>query len=131
MTSLYKKYYIDRQFERIEVFTALKEKYKIESILYPGSFVHIAPSFIFLKTVYVDNNNGAKSFFKDLEFVQDIVDSRKIYAQDSDIQFFGQSYNNPLPLEKDSFDLLISHYARIISQACKNSNSINILFQKA
>lgn len=119
MTVLYKKYYIDRQFERTEVFRALKKKYLIENVLYPGSFVHITPSFVFRKTVYVDNDKGAKNFFKDITLVKDIVNTRKFYKQESEIQFLGLSYNNPMPFEKESFDLLISHYAGIISQACK------------
>ncbi|WP_445721979.1 hypothetical protein [Flavobacterium sp.] len=119
MEALYKKYYIDRNFEREEVFTALKEKYAIKSVLYPGSFVHITPSFIFPKTTYIDSDKGALSFFDDMTFINEMAINRKKYQEDTTIQFFGQNYNSPLPLAKESFDLLISHYGGIISQPCK------------
>lgn len=119
MKALYKKYYVDRQFERQEVFEALKEKYEIESVIYPGSFVHITPSFVFPKAVYIDSDNAAKRFFSNMELVKEIVESRKVYNQETNIEFIGQSYNTPIPVRKESFDLLISHYAGIISQPCK------------
>lgn len=119
MKALYKKYYVDRQFEQQEVFKALKEKYAIDSVLYPGSFVHTTPSFAFPKAVYVDSDTVAKRFFSNMKFVKEMVESRKIYNQDTNIEFIGQNYNSPIPVRKESFDLLISHYAGIISQPCK------------
>jgi hypothetical protein len=119
LEALYRKYYIDRNFEREEVFTALKEKYDIESVLYPGSFVHITPSFIFPKTIYIDSDKGAISFFNEMVFLNEMVISRKKYPENPTIQFIGQNYNSPLTLVKESFDLLISHYGGIISQPCK------------
>ncbi|WBX74903.1 hypothetical protein PG911_09555 [Tenacibaculum ovolyticum] len=116
---LYNKYYTYRKFEREEVFSALREKYGIKNTLYPGSYVHITPSFIFPTTVYVDCDKGAKFFFNDMKIVKEIIESRKKYSQESNIEFLGKSYNAPLSLEEESFDLLISHYAGIISQPCK------------
>ncbi len=60
----YKQYHLDRDNELIGLFTALAEKFEIQSVLYLGSFVHITPSFIFPKVVYVDSYKKTESFFK-------------------------------------------------------------------
>ena len=60
---LYNHYYIDRKFERLNLFRQLKEKYGGKRVLYPGSFVHITPSFVYPDVVYVDNDPEAKKFF--------------------------------------------------------------------
>lgn len=119
MKALYQKYYVDREFERENVFVALKELFNVESAIYPGSYVHITPSFVFPKTAYVDNDSKAKKFFSNIENVKNLINSRKFYNEEVDIEFFGHSYHKSLQLEEGSFDLLFSHYAGVISQPCK------------
>jgi len=119
LKTLYDKYYKSRSFEQEDVFRAIQDKYTISSALYPGSFIHITPSFTFTKVVYVDNNGEAKKFFSNKILVKEMIDSRKSYNEESGFEFIGQDYNKPLSIEEQSFDLLISHYAGIISQPCK------------
>ena len=45
--TLYKKYHIDKDDERLGLFLILSEKFQIKSELYAGSFVHITKSFVF------------------------------------------------------------------------------------
>ena len=116
---LYNKYYKNRSFEQEDVFRAILDKYNISSALYPGCFVHITPSFTFPKVIYVDNDGKAKKFFSNKLLVKEMIDSRKQYNDESNFEFIGQDYNKPLSLKEQSFDLLISHYAGIISQPCK------------
>ena len=52
VTQTYKKYYVDREYEQVDLFRLLKEKWEINRAVYPGSFVHISPSFIFSDVVY-------------------------------------------------------------------------------
>ena len=116
--SLYKKYHIDRNDERLGMFSILKEKYKINNALYPGSFVHITPSFVFPSVVYVDTNKPAKDFFNDPS-VHDFVSKKKSYDEDSVISFHHKDYRKNIGEPIESFDLLISQYAGFISQFCK------------
>lgn len=50
---LYKEHFVDKQFERLQLFLLLNALYTIKSVLYPGSFVHMTPSFVFPKTVLI------------------------------------------------------------------------------
>lgn len=116
---LYKTYYVDRQFERENVFLALRDRYSLQSALYPGSFVHITPSFVFSEVVYVDSNKPANRFFGNTAAIQELIEKRKDYDHEASFSFIHQDYTKPLPLPLNSFDLLISHYAGVVSQACK------------
>lgn len=115
----YKKYFIDKDFERIGLFKAIKDKYDCKSALYPGSFIHISPSYIFPDVVYVDTDSQAKKFFEDMGQVNKIIKAGKLYDQESNVAFYGQSYKKPIDIPEGSIDLLISQYAGFISLHCK------------
>ena len=116
--NLYKEFYIDRDYELVALFRLLNERFDIHKVLYPGSYVHIAPSFIFPEVVYVDSFHKAKSFFDEPE-VANFLKQRKEYQQEAHFTFSPQDYQKYLDLEPSSFDLLISLYAGLISPACK------------
>jgi len=116
---LYKKEYIDKQFERRELFATIAEKYGIRSALYPGSFVHVTPSFTIPRVVYVDSFKGAKKFFDDGEAVRVFIEANKEYAEPASYRFIPMDYAKDLPLAGETFDLLISQWAGPISQTCK------------
>ena len=59
---LYKEHFVDKEFERLELFQLLREKYGAESAIYPGSFVHLTPSFVFPVTTFVEMDKRAKKF---------------------------------------------------------------------
>lgn len=123
---LYEKFFVDRDFERLDLFQLLAEKYGIESALYPGSFVHITPSFVFPVTVYVDTDKKAKKFFND-PAIYDFIAKRKIYSQNAYVTFYAMDFKNDLGLNEQSFDLLISQYAGFVSQHCKQYLKIGAL----
>jgi hypothetical protein len=116
---LYQKHYVDIQFERAELFEAIKEKYGGSQALYPGSSIHITPSLFFPYVVYVDQHPTAQQFFAHLEPVLDYINRNKRYKRSAYIRFIDQDYFKPLPLKEAEFDLLISLYAGGISLACK------------
>ena len=115
---LYEKFFVDRDFERLDLFQLLLEKYGIESALYPGSFVHITPSFVFPITVYVDTDKRAMKLFNNPE-IYNFIEKHKIYPQNADVTFYAMDYRNELSVKDQSFDLLISQYAGFVSQHCK------------
>jgi hypothetical protein len=115
---LYKEYFIDRDFERLDLFELLQEKFNIESAIYPGSFVHVTPSFVYPKTTYIDSDKNAKRFFEHPEFI-DFIISHKKYQQDSDISFYPKDFQGIIEWEKGKYDLLVSQYAGFVSMHCK------------
>ena len=116
--ALYHKYHLDRADERFGMFESLASQLSIERVLYPGSFVHVTPSFIFPRATYVDMDKRAKQFFTTPE-LQQLISKRKIYSQEAQIKFHHQDYTQCLPECDESFELLISQYAGFVSQSCK------------
>lgn len=114
----YQKYYIDRDYEQVDLFRLLKNHYDISKVIYPGSYIHISPSFIFPYVVYIDSDKNAKRFFKS-DSLNEIVEDRKEYPGDSTIVFHGMDYREIIADYQSKFDLLISQYAGFISDACK------------
>lgn len=116
---LYKKYFKDDSFERKHLWELLVNTFEIKRAVYPGSFIHITPSFYIPFIAYVDIDKQAKKFFSQPDGVMQMINKRKAYQQSSEFQFLPINYNEKLDLEEKSFDLIISQYAGIISQPCK------------
>lgn len=114
----YNKYFVERSFERRDLLEKLVKKYGIKSCLYPGSHVHVTPSFYIPRVVYVDSDTKTKKIFANIEEVIAFIARRKVYRQEALYDFFGQSYSKPLPID-EQFDFLFSQYAGPISQDCK------------
>lgn len=117
---LYKKFYNDLQFERAGLFKAVQEKYNCQHVLYPGSFVHITPSFFFPHVIYIDRDPKAQAFFADRDSVSAYINGRKTYKRSAYFRFIAQDYLKAMPQLGEEFDLLISLYAGDIYPACQN-----------
>ncbi len=111
--------YAQRPGERLGLFTSLAGSFPIDRVLYPGSYVHLAPSFVFRSVVYVDTDRRAKRFFADRPLVELLVSERKRYAGAFDVMFRHADYTSDLAEPEESFDLLVSLWAGFVSQACK------------
>lgn len=114
----YKEYYSDRDYEQVDLFRLIKEKYPIKMVIYPGCFVHISPSFVFPNVTYIDSDRNAKRFFKN-DKLDLFINKRKEYSEDPNISFYGINYINTIDDLRNQFDLLISQYAGFISDTCK------------
>jgi hypothetical protein len=114
----YKKYYIDRDYEQVDLFRLLAKTYGIANAIYPGSYIQISPSFIFPYVVYIDSDKNAIKCFQSKSLVE-IVEGRKEYPQDPEIVFHGIDYSELIDAYQSRFDLLISQYAGFISGVCK------------
>lgn len=115
---LYKEFLVEKEFERKEVFAQLQAAFQIKAVLYPGSFVHVTPSFFFDEVVYVDTDKRAKTFFDDPDLSEFISSNRKL-PNTPPIKFISADFREPLDLPDERFDLLISQYAGFISLHCK------------
>ena len=115
--TLYKKYFIDTGIERLSLFNNIRNDYMCEKVLYPGSFVHISPSFYFQEVVYLDLDKRCKSVFSDSETVEFIY-SKKKYKQNPIVRYYEMSFEDEIKEEYEYFDLLISQYSGFISKYC-------------
>jgi len=114
----YQKYYIDRDYEQVDLFRLLKNRFGISSAIYPGCYIQISPSFIFPYVVYIDSDKNAIKFFQSGS-LEEIAKGRKEYSEDPEIVFHGIDYKEFLEEYRSQFDLLISQYAGFISSSCK------------
>ena len=115
---LYNHYYIDRKVERLNLFRQLQQRYGGTRVLYPGSFVHITPSFVYPEVVYVDNDPEARQFFADPNNYA-FVAKRKHFTAPASIHFHGVDYQTGIDEPDQSFDLLISLFSGFASLHCK------------
>ncbi len=102
--------------DRQRLFAAVAEAIPANRVLYPGSFVDIAASFVFDDVTYVDIDRRAARFFGDAETVDAIIAEHR--TDEATWQFIAADYRNDLALEPGSFDLLVSLYAGPVSDSC-------------
>eukprot|EP00003_Mantamonas_plastica_P017105 TRINITY_DN28528_c0_g1_i1.p1 TRINITY_DN28528_c0_g1~~TRINITY_DN28528_c0_g1_i1.p1 ORF type:complete len:206 (-),score=26.34 TRINITY_DN28528_c0_g1_i1:334-951(-) len=101
------------------LFRSLREMFDPKKVLYPGCHRHIIPtSLIFQNVTYVDMFKKIAPLFKD-EYTMEQIKENKEYEQDPEIRFLNKSYANlPKSLKDETFDLLISLSAGIVSRPC-------------
>ena len=114
----YQKYYLDRDYEQVDLWRLLRDRFGIGKAIYPGSYIQVSPSFIFPHVVYVDADKKAIKFFKGVSLIE-LVSARKEYPQEPKIVFHGMDYRELIYGYRSQFDLLISQYAGFISDSCK------------
>ncbi len=102
--------------DRHRLFSAVSASAPAASVLYPGSFVDIAPSFCWPSVTYVDNDRRAARFFADIEGVAEILADHGVANDADSVTFVAGDYT--AELELGMFDLLISLYAGFVSESC-------------
>ncbi len=104
--------------DRHRLFTAVGDAIQADTVLYPGSYVDVAASFVFPSVTYVDVDRRAERFFRDRQGVAEIIASSRADEGQADFSFIAADYRLDLGLEDESFDLLVSLYAGFISEHC-------------
>ncbi|MGB7859783.1 MAG: hypothetical protein WBM90_04745 [Acidimicrobiia bacterium] len=102
--------------DRKRLFTAVKAAIGDGSVLYPGSYVDVGASMAFSSVTYVDVDKRAARFFSDTEGVSEIISSEG-GSPTAAVSFIHGDYTN-LGLGAGSFDVLVSLYAGLVSEAC-------------
>lgn len=115
----YQKLYCEMGFERAKLFEAISKKYKCTHVLYPGSSVHITPSFYFQHVAYVDKSEISNLFFEEIGEVVKYVNENKKYRQTPYIAFLNEDFTKKLSIRTANYDLLIAIYADNVIDSCK------------
>lgn len=103
--------------DRKKIYERVQKNYGIQSALYPGSHIDIAPSFFMPKVTYIDNFKGAIKFFRDRKTIHEYIQLNKTYEKEAEIQFVGEDYST-IALDV-KYDLIISQYAGFVGQYTK------------
>ena len=107
--------------DRIRLFGALAEFISADTVMYPGSYVDIAPSVLFSDVTYVDMDKRAARFFSQEEDVLKLLNQMRHESGVGgafDLRFIHSDYSHDLPVECDGVDLLVSLYAGFVSEHC-------------
>ncbi|MFC2162020.1 hypothetical protein ACFLRX_10260 [Acidobacteriota bacterium] len=115
---LYKKHFVDKGDERLELFRVIHKEFKLNNGLYPGSFAHITPSLVIQQMVYVDSDTRCKKFYEDT-LTREFVISNKEYDSQPIYRFHHADYSKYFDEDENSFDLLVSLYAGFVSKHCQ------------
>lgn len=122
---LYHKYYSSIGFERRGLFELIRKEFNPELVLYPGSSVHITPSFYFCHVVYIDRSPLAIGFFSDKKQVSETINSHKISNKSHYWRFLAKDFHGDLELEQNSFDLLVSLFSGKLIESLAKYLKIN------
>lgn len=104
--------------DRERLFRAVAGHVDAVAVLYPGSYVDLAASFVWPSVTYVDVDRRAARFFDDAEGVAEILRGHDVDPADRYWTFLGSDYTEPLAVPDASCDLLISLYAGPVSEHC-------------
>mmetsp|Transcript_18177 Transcript_18177/g.21000 ORF Transcript_18177/g.21000 Transcript_18177/m.21000 type:complete len:264 (-) Transcript_18177:4-795(-) len=106
----------------VKAFSLIAEEYKgIENVIYPGCYIHVTPSFVFPKVVYVDSFKGKKNFMKSF-YENETVLNELVYKHSTEsraIVYHQNDYSGNFSEPELSFDMLISLSAGAISKDCQ------------
>jgi len=104
--------------DRLRLFTAVGEFIGDTPVLYPGSFVDVAASFVFDSVIYVDNDRQATRFFTDRTGVDEIIERHRRPPITASWRFIGADYRTDLDVADESVGALFSLYAGFVSEHC-------------
>lgn len=104
--------------DRLRLFAAVADAVDAVTVLYPGSYVDLAPSFVWPSVTYVDVDRRARQFFGDEDGVRELLTEHGADPAHHAVRFIGADYSDPLDLRDGEFDLVISLYAGFVSEHC-------------
>ena len=102
--------------DRLHLFSAVAEFVDASTVLYPGSYVDLTPSFVWPSVTYVDVDRRANQFFADSSGVDELLAEHDVDPARHAVRFIHADYQDSLELSPESFDLLISLYAGFVSE---------------
>ncbi|MEU9121044.1 hypothetical protein AB0C96_14490 [Streptomyces sp. NPDC048506] len=109
--------YIDHIGDRTAMYEAVAAHTGAQRVLYPGSYLDLAPSFVWPDVTYLDADPRARRAFADPDHARQLAVHRRRFPQDPRITFLPGDYAHTLAaLPADGWDLVISLYAGPVSE---------------
>lgn len=105
------------QGDRQRLFRAVAATTRATTVLYPGSYVDVAPSFVFPSVTYLDMDRRTPAFFADASGLAELVADHD-GPSDPRIDFIHADYTDLVDLPDQHVDLLVSLYAGLVSHHC-------------
>ena len=99
------------------IFTALQKIVKAKYVLYPGCHRHVTASLMFPNVVYVDNYSKVEGVFTDQK-VLEWINENKEYTDETKIKFLKKNFEQDFGEKPESFDLVMSLSAGIVTTSC-------------
>lgn len=103
--------------DRHRLFSAVAQEIVATTVLYPGCYVDVAPSFVFPSVTYLEMDKRAPTFFGDVDGVRELI-AKHDGPPSPAVVFIHGDYTASHGLPNDHFDLLVSLYAGFISEHC-------------
>ncbi len=103
--------------DRWRLFSAIAKAIDAKTVLYPGCYVDVAPSFVFDSVTYLDIDKRTPGFFDDIEGLHELIAAHD-GPENPAVAFIHGDYTDELDLPGNHFDLLVSLYAGFISEHC-------------
>ena len=109
--------YLDKTGDRSRLYLEIAAHTAARRVLYPGSYLDIAPSYVWPDVTYLDSDDRATRLFADAEVPMALAVRNKRYAGDPVITYIAGDYTRTLPeLPAESWDLVISLSAGLVSE---------------
>ena len=89
--SLYEKNHIIKNDERFGLINEINKKYNIKKVLYPGSYAHITPIFVFPLVIFNNVYKKLQDYYVSEE-IKNYINKRKIYSDQPTIHIYAD-YN--------------------------------------
>lgn len=105
--------------DRSDLFAEVAREFAPRRALYPGSYVHLAPSTAIPEVVYVDTDARAERYFADADLVRAELAGRTLPGAATEVRFLALDFSAPLPVPDASVDLLISLYTGPALDHCR------------
>ncbi|GIG66644.1 hypothetical protein [Phytomonospora endophytica] len=109
--------YLDTTGDRSRLYLEIAAHTGARRVLYPGSYLDIAPSYVWPDVTYLDADDRATRMFADAEVPLSLAVRHKRYPGDPLIAYIPGDYTRTLPeLPAASWDLVISLSAGLVSE---------------
>jgi hypothetical protein len=102
----------------LNAFRLISERFTPTRVLYPGSWNHVTPSLVFPYVIYIDLSARIERQFRDPALIQYIHDHAE-YLETPQLVFHHTDYRSNPKLHTQSFNLVLSLSAGLISRDCQ------------
>lgn len=104
--------------ERQGLYAAVADVVDVGDVLYPGSYLDLAPAFFWPRVTFVDTDARAARFFGDADGVRALLVEHDVDPDRHTVEFLPDDYTTHLDVADESMDLLVSLYAGFVSEHC-------------